>query len=160
METLNLKYTRAIYKLEYQNEEGTIKDFQMCKNEGSKGHLFTNMIRIEKDYGFHRRSRYFDNWLYLRNESNWRRCTKSGLAFTGYLNIYEGNIPSFIKLPVSEGSWRKIENPEHFLIAQISQDLHYVALDIFEGFYPHKRELIQYILSAHEFYFKTYRKGA
>jgi hypothetical protein len=160
MDTLNLEYTRAIYKLEHQNEEGTLKDYQILKIEGSGSHFFTKMIRIEKDYGFHRRSRYFDNWLYLRNDTNWRRCTKSGLAFTGHLNIFEGNIPSYVELPERENSWRKIENPEHFLIAQVSQDLQYVVLDIFEGFYPHKRELIQYILSAHDFYFKAYKKGA
>lgn len=165
MKIIKLNYKRAIYKIDRQSRDLTIRDYVLSKVVKGESKFFTEIIRIEKDNGFHRRSRFFDNWLYLRDDTNtprqnWKRCTKSGLAFTGHEFVFEGNIPIYVELPLSEGSFKKIENPEHFLLVQISQDFRYVVIDIFEEFYPNKRELIQYIISSHDFYFKRYKKGA
>lgn len=99
MQTGKRRYFRGIYTLKKGTVENPIKEFKLINTGILKDcKLFTNILRIENDNGFHDRSRFFEYWLYLRNDTNWKRCKKSGLANTHFPFVYEGNLTQFVRL--------------------------------------------------------------
>jgi len=157
MKTGNLEYTRSFYSYVSSNkgkntdQKETFRDYLITDiNKLQESSLLTKKIRIEKDNGFHKRSRFFEYWLYFRDETNWKRCTKTGLAITNYKFIFEGNIPEKIDLNQKNEKGKEWENPKHLIIMQFIDDTKIIILDVFKDFYPHKKDLINLIISEHD----------
>lgn len=157
MKTGNLEYTRNFYELVNVNNDVTILDYVIKLNTNlSKNSLFTEKIRIEKDNGYHDRSREFEYWLFFRDDTNWKRCTNTGLALTNKKEsfVFEGNIPETVILKTKTSKGKDWKNPKHFVIFQFSEDCRTVVIDIFKNFYPHKKELINHIINEHSFVYQ------
>jgi hypothetical protein len=153
MKTGNIEYQRNFYGLVSENDK--FKDFAIKLNSNlSKESIFTEVIRIEKDNGWHLRSRDFEYWLYFRNDTNWQRCIKTGLAYTNKKFVFEGNISQKVILADKTTNGKDWENPQHFVIFQFSDDCQTVIVDIFKNFYPHKTGLINRIIQEHNFVYK------
>lgn len=148
MKTGNLEYQRNFYELISENDK--FKEYQIKFNANlTKESLFTEIIRIEKDNGFHLRSKDFEYWLYFRNDTNWKRCNKTGLAFTNKKFVFEGNISQKVILAGKTANGKDWETPKHFIILQFSEDCKTIILDIFKNFYPHNTGLINRIIKEH-----------
>lgn len=160
MQTGNLRYFRGIYALKKGTEENPIKEFELINTDILKDcKLFTKVLRIENDNGFHDRSRYFEYWLFLRNETNWKRCYKSGLAKTQNDFVFEGNLARPVRLEQKTAKGKDFENPQHFIIAQSINSWNTFVLDIFPNFYPVQRKLQTAILNEHTYLLRM-KKGA
>lgn len=160
MKTGNLEFFRAVYGLEKSNDKGTTYDYTLLNEVEPGGYdLHPEIIRIEKDNGYHDRSREFDYWIYFRDETAWTRCTRSGLAFTNISNVYEGNISEEIALQMKTKKGNNHENPKHFIVCQFYDNWRGLVVDIFKDFYPIKRPLINAILWEHQYYIPL-KKGA
>lgn len=136
MKTGGVHFTRGIYEFTSSNPDNTTLNYNLKnRNKVLKQHLFTDILRLEKDNGFHDRSRKFDYWLYLRDDTNWKRCKKTGLAVTAFNNILEGNISRELELTQKTKKGKNLETPQHLVIAQFRDLNQYVILDIFNNFY-------------------------
>lgn len=151
--TGNLKFERAIYGITSVNTENTISHFKKeIASKTGNNKLHTDIIKIEKDNGFHDRSRFFENYLYFRTDTNWNRCSKTGLALTQFVNVFEGNISQFIELDCKTIKGKDFETPKHWVIVQSLNDNKIIVVDIFKDFYPVSRELRKAILNEHKLY--------
>lgn len=160
VKTGNKKYFRALYGFDKKNDLNTTFDYRLINTIEPEGReLLTNIVRIEKDNGFHERSRFFEHWLYFRDATNWKRCTKSGLAFTEHYSVFEGNISEPIYLTAKTPKGRDYENPKHFLICQSLDNWRALVIDLFKDFYPAKKEVLGAIIKEHQ-YFEPIKKGA
>ena len=154
MRTGNKEYSRAIYVLDSSfNNTATTREYILAKNNSDLvDDILKDRIRIQKDNGFHDRSRYFDYWLYFRNDSNWCRCFKTGLAKTSLNYVFEGNVPEPVVLNTKTAKGKDWENPKHFILLQLSENSDNVIIDLFKDFYPFKKALIELIIKDHKFY--------
>ena len=154
MRTGNKEYVRAIYNIDTSYNNTDIKrEYVFAKNNNSLiDKVLKSRIKIEKDNGFHDRSRHFDYWLYFRNDTNWSRCFKTGLARTSIKYVFEGNVSEPIILNVKNNKGKDWENPKHFLILQFSKNSETIIIDLFKEFYPFKKALIELIIKEHKFY--------
>jgi hypothetical protein len=50
----------------------------------------TELVRIEQDQGFGK-APDFDQWLRIRDQSNWKNCNKTGLRKTRFIGRYFGD---------------------------------------------------------------------
>lgn len=150
METGNIVFNRAVYLQTSINEPQRIINYNI--KEGSKlekDTLFTEVIRLEFDNGYHDRSRYFDYWLYFRNDTNWKRCLHTGLANTKIKNVLEGNISRCINLSVKTDKGKNFETPQHLIIAQSNNLKSYLIIDIFKDFYIPKKTVLNHFINEH-----------
>ncbi len=152
MKTANIKFSRGIYTYSSINKDETVRDYKLLKTDLEQNKIFTEIIRIEKDNGFHDRSRKFEHYLYLRNCTNWKRCSKTGLAFTQINNVFEGNISRVVELQNKNKKGKDFETPQHFTIVQFLENKNIIVLDIFENFYPHPKELLNKFIAEHKLY--------
>jgi hypothetical protein len=154
MRTGNKEYSRAIYVLDSSfNNTATTREYILAKNNSDLvDDILKDRIRIQKDNGFHDRSRYFDYWLYFRNDSNWCRCFKTGLAKTSLNYVFEGNVSEPVVLNTKTDKGKDWENPKHFILLQLSENSDNVIIDLFKDFYPFKKALIELIIKDHKFY--------
>jgi|TARA_B110000037_G_scaffold216891_1_gene276842 hypothetical protein len=152
MKTGNIEYVRAVYYLKSSNIDKTLIDFELLDHK-RLDEFFTKKIRIEKDNGYHDRSRFFNYWLLFRNDTNWKRCLKTGLVKTSREFVFEGNISEELFLVGKTSKGKNWENPKHFLIVQFSKDCQTLVVDLFKDFYPHKKELIEIIIDEHQYSF-------
>jgi hypothetical protein len=154
MRTGNKEYVRAIYKLDSSfNNTATTREYILAENNSDLvDNILKDRIRIQKDNGFHDRSRYFDYWLYFRNDSNWCRCFKTGLAKTSLNYVFEGNVSEPVVLNTKTDKGKDWENPKHFILLQLSENSDNVIIDLFKNFYPIKKALIELIIKDHKFY--------
>lgn len=160
MQTGNLRYFRGIYALKKGTEKNPIKEFELINTDILKDcKLFTNVLRIENDNGFHDRSRFFKYWLFLRNETNWKRCKKSGLANTQLPFVFEGNLARPVRLEQKTAKGKDFETPQHFVVAQSMNNWNTLVLDIFPNFYPVQKRLQTAILNEHNYLLRI-KKGA
>ena len=159
MKTGNLEYSRKFYTLFSECQNGLIKDYQIkFSSKLDDKSIFTEIVRIEKDNGYHEKSKDFDYWFYLRNDTNWKRCSKTGLAITNKKFVVEGNISQSIKLTTKNHKGKDFENPKHLVLLQFSVDLKTIVVDIFKDFYPRDHKLIELIIKDHYFVFNdTYK---
>lgn len=155
MRTGNKEYLRAIYVLDTSSENTETKREYVLDEEENPliDKILKKRIKIEKDNGFHDRSRYFDYWLYFRNDTNWCRCFKTGLAKTSIKYVFEGNVSEPIILNTKNKKGKDWENPKHFLILQFSKNSKKVVIDLFRDFYPFKKALVGLIIKEHKFYY-------
>ncbi len=160
MKTGNLLYFRGIYALNKGTTENPIKEFELVNTDILKScGLFTKILRIEKDNGFHDRSRYFEHWVYFRNDTNWKRCKKSGLAKTQFPLIFEGNLSRPVVLNQKTTKGKNLETPQHFIITQSINSWNTLVVDIFPNFYPVQRTVLKAILKEHNYLLRI-KKGA
>jgi hypothetical protein len=150
METGNIEFKRAVYLQTSINEPKTIINYGLYSNDKViNDSLFTEIIRLEFDNGFHDRSRDFDYWLYFRDDTNWKRCARTGLAKTNINNVLEGNISRELNLTTKTAKGTNFETPQHLVIIQ-SNDLHKcLTVDIFKDFYIRKKEILKHFLKEH-----------
>ncbi|WP_417199253.1 hypothetical protein [Bizionia sp.] len=150
METGNIEFKRAIYLHNANNLNKTTIDYKLENSlEFINEPLFTEIIRLEQDNGFHDRSRDFDYWLYFRDETNWQRCARTGLAKTKHCNLFEGNISRELNLTTTTSKGKNFETPHHLVIVQ-SNDLQIsLTVDIFKDFYITKKEILKYFIKDH-----------
>jgi hypothetical protein len=153
LNTGNLEYKRAVYNLTNQNTVNTVFDFTLEDLNSTNDFIFTDIIRLEKDNGFHDRSRDFENWLYFRDATNWKRCKRTGLALTVKENVFYGDITQEIILKTKTRKGKDWETPEHFILVQIDKDFKKVVIDVFKYFHTYKKSLIELIVKEHQFYF-------
>jgi len=153
MRTGNKGYLRAIYVLDAStNITETKREYVLAENNNNLvDEVLMKRINIEKDNGFHDRSRDFDYWLYFRNDTNWCRCFKTGLAKTSIKYVFEGNVSEPIVLKTKNTKGKDWENPKHFILLQFSENSEKVIVDLFKDFYPFKRVLIELIIKEHSF---------
>lgn len=151
--TANLKFERAIYGVTSVNSDKTVRHYKKEIACASKGFgLHTDIVKVEKDNGFHATSRYYENYLYFRNDTNWKRCAKTGLALTPVKNVFEGNISQIVELDAKTTKGKDFETPQHWIIAQLLNDGKILVIDIFKGFYPVSKELQKAIVLEHRLY--------
>jgi hypothetical protein len=154
MRTGGKDYLRAIYTLDTSyNNTAKAKQYILAeKNNYLIDEILKERIKIEKDNGFHDRSRQFEYWLYFRNDTNWSRCFKTGLANTSIKYVFEGNVSEPIVLNTKTNKGKDWENPKHFILLQFSENSETVIIDLFKEFYPFKKSLIELIVKEHKFY--------
>lgn len=150
METGNIPFERAVYLQTSINETKTVIDYSLqCKDKAINEPLFTEIIRLEEDNGFHDTSRDFDYWLYFRNDTNWKRCARTGLAKTNINTILEGNISMEINLSTKTSKGKNFETPQHLIIVQSNDLLNSLTVDIFKDFYIGKKGTLKYFINDH-----------
>tara|TARA_R110001606_G_scaffold374090_1_gene531745 strand:- start:530 stop:1009 length:480 start_codon:yes stop_codon:yes gene_type:complete len=154
LNTGNLEYKRAIYNFTNKNSLDTVFDFTLEDLNSSNDNLFTDIIRIEKDNGFHDTSRDFENWLYFRDTTNWKRCKRTGLALTTKENVFYGDITQEVILKTKTPKGKDWETAEHLILVQIDKDFKKVVIDVFKYFHTYKKPLIALIIKEHQFYLK------
>jgi hypothetical protein len=156
MRTGNKDFIRAIYVLDinFNNTETKREYVIQEKINFQLDNVLKERIKIEKDNGFHDRSRQFDYWLYFRNDTNWSRCFKTGLGKTSLKYVFEGNVSEPIILNTKNTKGKDWENPKHFILLQFSGNSETVIIDLFKEFYPFKKALIDLIVKEHQFYLK------
>ncbi|MCK7589275.1 hypothetical protein M0G43_01680 [Subsaxibacter sp. CAU 1640] len=150
MKTAEIEFLRAIYSKTSSKVNDTIIEYNLLANdEVIDEPLFTPIVRLELDNGFHDRSRYFDYWLYFRNDTNWKRCARTGLAKTDFNYILEGNISRELNLSTKTAKGKNFETPQHLVIVQ-SADIHsYLIVDIFKDFYIRKKQILKHFIKDH-----------
>jgi hypothetical protein len=156
MRTGNKDYLRAIYTLDisYNNTVKAKQYILVEKNNYLIDEILQERIKIEKDNGFHDRSRQFEYWLYFRNDTNWSRCFKTGLAKTSLKYVFEGNVSEPIILNTKNNKGKDWENPKHFILLQFSENSETIIIDLFKEFYPFKKAFVDLIVKEHQFYLK------
>jgi len=154
LSTGNLEYNRAVYNCINKNSLDTVFDFTLEDLNTSNDLIFTDIIRVEKDNGYHDRSRDFKNWLYFRDTTNWKRCKRTGLALTKKGSVFYGDITQEVILKTKTPKGRDWETPEHFILVQVDKDFKKVVIDVFKYFHTYKKSLIDLIINEHQFYLK------
>ena len=96
--------------------------------------------------------------LFRSNDTNWKRCSKTGLAITNKKFVVEGNISETVKLTTKNHKGKDFENPKHLVLVQFSDDLKTIVVDIFKDFYPRDKKLIELIIKEHYFVFNDIYK--
>jgi hypothetical protein len=152
--TGNLEYKRAIYNLTNTNSLSTIHDFTLQNLDPGNDLIFTDIIRIEKTNKFHKEGRKFVNWFYFRDTTNWKRCKKTGLAFTQKDKVFYGDIAREVILQSKGCEKGDRLTPNHLILVQIDKDFKKVVVDVFKGFNTYKKELIKSIINEHQFCLK------
>lgn len=154
MRTGNKNYLRAIYTLDTTSKNTDKKREYILskKNNFLIDEILRDRIKIEKTNHFHERGRQFDLWLYFRNDKNWLKCFKTGLAKTSGKYVFEGNVSEPIILQTKNHKGKDWENPKHFILLQFSENSETVIIDLFKDFYPFKKALIELIIKDHKFY--------
>ncbi len=151
--TGNLNYERAIYGITSVNSDENVRHFKKEISSKSGGcNLHTDLVKVEKDNGYHDSSRFFENFLYFRTDTNWNRCSKTGLALTQFSNVFEGNISRFVELHVKTNKGKDFETPNHWVVVQLLNDNKIMVVDIFRDFYPVSPDLRKAILNEHKLY--------
>lgn len=150
METGNVKFERGIYYRYSVNEHEVIFNYQLkSKSTIFKNSLLTEIVRIEKDNGFHDRSREFDYWLYFRNDTNWKRCFRTGLAKTSLIEFFEGNISKELNLQMKNSKGKNLETPQHLVIIKQNDNFENISIDVFKDFYIHDKRLLKIFIDEH-----------
>ena len=152
MTTGKKEYKRVIYTFDKCNKDNTARYYQI--NNNSTDEVFTQKLKIEKDNGFHDRSRFFEYWLYFRNDTNWQRCRKSGLSNTSIKNVFLGDVSELMILNKKTNKGSDWQYPKQLLIVQFSKDINTIVIDCFKDFYTNKRDLVNVIIKEHELHFK------
>ena len=109
------------YKLTYtQNDvKKTFAQFQLESAE--KPNLLPDVIRAEKNNGFNSITGA-DYLLAVRNATNWKKCTRTGLRPTGTPNFYYSDLP--------------VNGVKSLIVVFIPDDTETVILRVCKRFYP------------------------
>ena len=115
---------------------------------------------MELDNGFHDRSRDFEYWLYFRNDTNWKRCKKTGLAKTDFNNLFEGNISIVLKLQEKTSKGTDFETEKHLVIVQSENIYNSLTIDVFKDFYIRSKVVLKHFIKEHHYLYSITKKGA
>jgi hypothetical protein len=157
MESINLDFTRGIYKRVKINELSW--NYKLISIDGKHNELLTEEVKIEHNEFRHRPNSYkFKYWLILKNKKAWSKSDyKSGIVRAETSNniiYYWGDIPEFLNLEnrdLNEGKeWR---NPKHLFLLQFNEVGNELVLDLFKDFYPVRKNLRITLINQHIFYF-------
>ncbi|ALR29404.1 hypothetical protein ATE47_02130 [Chryseobacterium sp. IHB B 17019] len=120
--------TTIIYQLDEVKK--TFRQYRKQNIQSTeKDDFLPELLRIEKNNGYNTYSG-FNNFLRLRDASNWSVCTKLGLKPTGISNYYSTDI--------------FVENKKKLCIVCYLKDNQSVELNVFPEFYPcEKSELTE-----------------
>lgn len=149
MKTGGIDFKRAVYMQTSTNKDNTILDYTLKDGFPDVDPLFTEKIRLEKDNGFHKDSRVFTYWLYFRDDTNWKRCTRTGLANTNFKNVFEGNISRELDLTTKTEKGKNLEIAQHLVIVQSFYSQEFLIVDIFKDFYIYRKPILQVFLKDH-----------
>lgn len=101
------------------------------------GDLLTEKIKFSKDRGYSQASGIL-YWLHLREKTKW------GRQLTGLRpvkdEVFYGDI--------------KIKGKKSLLVFQFDKDKGRLVIDVFRGFYPSHKGILQKILKTHSYLFK------
>lgn len=149
METGNVKFNRGIYFRNIINPVSNFFTYELEKSPQVENKFITPIVRIEKDNGFHDRSRFFEYWLYFRNDKNWKRCNKTGLAQTNFKNLFEGNISRVLNLSTKNIKGKNFETEQHLILLYQLNGFEKIIIDVFENFYIHDKGLLKVFINEH-----------
>lgn len=154
MKTGGIDFKRAVYMQTSTNKDNTILDYTLLDYTLKDGFpdvdpLFTEKIRLEKDNGYHDKGRSFTYWLYFRDDTNWKRCTRTGLANTSFKNVFEGNISRELDLTTKTEKGKNLETEHHLVIVQSFNSKECLIVDIFKDFYIYRKPILQVFLKDH-----------
>lgn len=107
------------------------------QHPNNTNHLLTEKIKFSKDRGYSQASGIF-YWLHLRDKTKWGR-QLTGLRPTGETTYY--------------GDF-KINGAKSLLIFQFDHKKGNLIIDVFRGFYPTHKGILQKILKTHSYHFK------
>ena len=151
MKTGNLEYTRNYYTFNRSTIDKEHTFYYLKYRSNYINNIFSNEIKVSKYKGKRKSTaKKFDYLIYIRNNSNWNSCINSGLAFTKFSLVFEGNIPELITLKD-----KVLFNPKHFIIVQFSPDRETLIVDVFENFYPNRIELLKAVIDEHNYIYDT-----
>ncbi len=103
----------------------------------SKNNLLTEKIKFSKDRGYSQASGIL-YWLHLRDKTKWSR------QLTGLRPVKDGVFYGDIK----------INKTKSLLLFQFDQDKGNLIVDVFRGFYPLHKGILQKIINSHPYYWK------
>lgn len=147
MATNGAKYTRGIYRI----LDNTYKSYELYQLTGAtdENPLLTEQIRIEKNRQYNN-GKGFPDWLVIQDQTKWSKCTRvTGLRPTRIQNVFEGN------QPVHKNNKLK---PESLILVQFSEDRTTAVIDIFYKYYPYGQQLLNAMLTKHEFHIPPQKK--
>lgn len=128
-------YIRHTFKVTNELKSYTV--YELDQVTGNKN-LLTDILRIEKFQGKSNASNITD-YLRLRTTSNWSKCEK----ITGLRPTKEG---------IFYGDWvKRNQNNElkkTLLLFTFSKDGQTLVIDVFRGFYPNHKGILQNIIST------------
>ena len=150
MRTGNIEFKRGVYNITSINKDNTKFDYELQSNIiATQEPLFTEILRLELDNGFHHRSRDFDYWLFFRDDTNWIRCSSTGLAKTEFLNLLEGNIPIELNLQKKTYKGTNFQTEQHLVIVQSKNIFDSITVDIFKDFYIRSKVILKHFIKEH-----------
>lgn len=98
--------------------------------------LLTDTIRIEKFRGNSNATK-IEHYLRLRNTTNWNKCEMvTGLRPTNIRGLYYGD--------------RRKQNKKSLLIFITPNDPETLIIDVYRGFYPNHKGILQSIINAYK----------
>ena len=137
MFTGNANYIRHSYKVTNELKSYTV--FELVEVEGNNN-LLTDLIRIEKFNGKSNATNIKD-YLRLRTATSWDKSQKiTGLRPTENDLLFYGD---YLKLNESNALKRNL------LIFLFSKDLKNLFIDVYTGFYPLHKGILQTIIKAY-----------
>jgi hypothetical protein len=131
------EYIRHVYNL--SNELKSYSIYQFAEVKGNQN-LLTEILRIEKFKGKSNATN-INEYLRLRTTTNWQKCQMiTGLRLTNRTGLFYGD-------------WLKsneLDNPtKTLLIFVFSKDRKSLIIDVYRGFYPNHKEILQNIINTY-----------
>ncbi len=131
------QYIRHTYKISNELKSYTI--FELVEVVGNKN-LLTDIIRIEKFQGKSNASKIND-YLRIRNCSNWSKCEQiTGLRPTTKEGLFYGDRTTTDLTGLKKRT---------LLLFTFSTDRQTLFIDVYRGFYPNHKGILQNIISTY-----------
>ncbi len=129
-------YIRHVYNVSNELKSYSIYQFAEVENQN----LLTEILRIEKFQGKSNATNIKD-YLRLRTTTNWQKCQIiTGLRPTKKVSLFYGDL-----LKSNE-----LDNPtKTLLIFVFSKDRKSLIIDVYRGFYPNHKEILQNIINTY-----------
>ncbi len=133
MSTGNAEFHRHLFTVSKVLE--TVLHYE--QQPGNLNNLLTEKIKFSKDRGYSQASGVL-YWLHLRDKTKWGR-QLTGLRPTKE-NIFYGDM--------------RINGKKSLLIFQFDHDKGNLIIDVFRGFYPNHKGILQKLIETHPYHFK------
>ncbi|MFY7665314.1 hypothetical protein [Flavobacterium sp.] len=138
------EYIRHTYKL--SNELKSYSVYQITAVDDNKN-LLTDVLRIEKFQGKSNATNIKD-YLRLRTATNWQKCQMiTGLRPTQRRVLFYGD-----RKKVNESN--EMDELKELLIFVFSENREILIIDVYRGFYPYNKGILQNILNRYEKHLK------
>ena len=143
----NPDYIRHVYKVNRELKSYTI--YQIVEIVNEKNQL-TDLIRIEK-YNNKSNATGITDYLRLRTTTNWDSSEKvTGLRPTSNPNLFYGDRRKPYELDALKGAKPEQSEPikRTLLMFLYSEDRQTLYIDVYRGFYPIHKGILQNIITA------------